>query len=1537
MARLSLLLLLVFAMASQSRGQSEPSTYFNIYVPPNNEALKRNVALIVTAIADSTNFDIVDDDADGDSDDSISGMLMAGQSRIVYIAEGGINDDARYASGGTLKRDGDYFIIRSDKLVMASMSTDSDWQHDFAPSVNKKSVGQKFVLYSTKGSSNGRDINVFAYEQNTTVTISRISLSPTLNSGHTHVDVNQRTVVAQRTLNPGQDLIHHFPEGRKLLASGHTYIVESNKDVSVQYGALSQNSRDGGAYVPSANGTASGDLFYFAVPYQAGGEQEIRIISWDNDNQVILERYHNGTWIMMTEWRLNAMSPADWVGKQNGNVSYPTVFRVRGTSGKRVSVFEANWMETGSNSTSDMATMVASASGTSAGTNFLAYMLPPSSQQNVVNPVTGLNFNGSITHFYLFAGDKATTVTIKDAKTGGRVLNRTYHIAANRYADASFTLNEWKSIYNRTGTASGPERPYVIIEATENIAVLSTNFNDNWMTHYGSSLGQGFTQETSTSTTEASPGETVTVTTKIVNNGSSPIENASIEVNVGSGLIPVESTLKNNTTSQKWVGDILVTDTGSSITFNDVKDIKQSDDLEIDTKVILHPTLNDGTPINDGTVVSIETVVSGTIDGSYQQSVSSQGIQNNSADNSNLLFAVCGTGPIVTHSNDSWNGAWVDIDRNGFDDLFVTTKNPKQPNELYLSKGDGNYTRVTDSALLTQLGTTVASVWADINNDGWMDVLVVNATEKRSLLYLNKGNGAFDPQLNSGLELHPQYYHGAAFADFDNDGFVDLVITNFFPTRFHQLYKNNGDNTFALITNTPVSTVSERAMAPILADYDHDGFVDIFIPNGNDRPNSLFRNLGGFQFEKITTGEIVNDAFNSVGAAWGDYNNDGYPDLYVVNASGQNNNLYRNNGDGTFTSVRDILIVNERGHNHSAAWLDLDNNGHLDLFVTNDQGSNALYLNDGKGNFERKSGELIGGNTGRTYGTALSDVNRDGRMDIMVFNHSDQPNRLFCNNSTAKTNWIGFSLVGQASNRTAIGARVSVKSDGVWQTQSILPVSGFGGQNTTRLLFGLNTASVIDSLVIHWPSGYRQVSTKSFAINAYHTILEELATVVHGVTFHDENQNGKWDEKEPEIGNIRLSVDPTGQTLSSHATGTFSTRMQAGKYSIGLMETKNWGLTSKATFSITQGIDSVYVPVPLTPISNGYDLSVVFSTTAWRRGFTNETIVQIRNSGTSPAVGGRLTMLYPEEAHVVRSSIEFANSGKEIQWKLADIKPGETISVSITDSISLDAFTGQKLNLFASVIASGEDLDLENNKHGEEIVVVGAIDPNDIVASPQGDGQEGFIDKDQELTYTIRFENMGTWAATYVFIDNLISDRLDLSTFKMISSSHPADYTILPSGLLKISYINIDLPTAESDPIGAHGYFKYSIKPQMDILPGEEILNTAEIVFDFESPIITNTTRHTIYRTRDQIAAPTAYPNPFNPMVQIQFDVLRRSDVTIEIYDLTGRLVETLIRGEQPAGTHSVSWDGSRFASSIYLVRMQTDVGVSTRKITLIK
>lgn len=1454
-------LLLFILLSAKVLGQSEPSTYFNIYVPPNNEPLQRNVALIVTAVSDSTSFSILDDGQDGDSDDNASGILMAGQSYLLYIKDNGINDDALYASGGTLARDGDFFIIQSDKLVYASMSTDSDWQHDFVPSVNKKAVGQKFYVYAPKTTSSPRDLNVFAYEANTTISIFKISTEPTTQTGYTNVNLVEKQLVVQRTLNPGQDIINFYPNGRDVMQSGGTYLIESNKDISVQYGALWGNARDGGGYVPSSNGSGSGDLFYFSVPYQTNGEQEIRIVSWDNSNQVQLSRYLNGSWVAMNSWSLNSLQPADWVGKQNSNATFPTVFRVTCSPGKRVSVMEANWMETGSTNTSDMATMLSSESGTSSGKKFLAYMLPPSRQNNVINPFTKQLFQGSISHFFLFAGNTKTQVTVKDAKTNGQKLNKTYQIEAGRYADASFSMDEWKSIYNGTGLPSGPERPYVIIEATEHISVLSTNFNDNWMNYFGSSLPQSFSQSGLLSSSVANPGQQVTMVSSLEIGSNQIVENATVEVKIASGLIPLESNLKKNDQIVEQ-GVISSTSEGSTVTFTPLPTISGTDNYSIETKLLVAPTYNNGSTISNETVLSIETVVSGTVEGEFQQSYLTQGIQNNASNTSNLFYSACQIATIASTANNSWNPSWADYNNDGFEDLFIATKDVSANNELYRNNGNGTFTKITNHPLVNEKTNTVAAVWADINNDGRKDVLLVNATQHKSKLFLNNGNGNFSELKNSGIDPDPQYFHGAAFADFDNDGFVDLIMTNFFPTRFHQLYRNKGDNTFSPVTNTPVTLESERAMAPILADYNNDGLVDIFIPNGNNRPNSLFKNLGNFQFEKMKDKAIEADAKNSVGAAWGDFNNDGFVDLLVTNASGQNNDLYQNRGDGTFEKMENSIVTQDGGDSHGAAWFDVNNDGFLDIFITNDKGSSYLYINNGQGGFTKKLGEIISGKLGNSYGMAIGDYNKDGQLDMAISTHTDGNTRFFCHNGNLNK-WIGFQLQGENSNKQALGARVAIKSNGKWQYRQNLPLSGFGSQSTHYIHFGIGAGETVDSVQVIWPSGTKQIVSK-FGTNQYNMVLEEGGKKISGAVFHDLNKNGIQDEYEQLVGNIRLNFNNGKINMASNDKGQFEFYTNEESLKATLNQPQ-WTINPKfAQFLISNGPESMEIKLPVNAVQIGNDLSIQVATTAWRRGFTNETIIQISNQGTEKAEKALAYLKLPEEAYLKSADQEFTSpSPKTYIWDLGTLDPGSVRSLQLTDSIGLKAETGEFLLLEAYVESVGKDINQENNKISEEIEIVGAIDPNDILVSPKGDGPEGYIRKNQSLIYTIRFENMGTYKATYVRIENELPEWLDINTFELSSSSHPFTYSLSAEGKLDVSYRNIDLPPAMLDSIGAHGYFKYTIRPKANIPEGTQLANDAKIYFDFEDPIVTNTVINTIkFSGETDVKSLKIYPNP---------------------------------------------------------------------------
>ncbi|MEN7549283.1 FG-GAP-like repeat-containing protein [Rapidithrix thailandica] len=1467
MKRLYLLSLLCY-ISFQAFATGEPSTYFNIFIAPNNDPVQRNAALIITAIYDSTSFEIIDDDMDGDSDDSFSGLLMAGQSYILYIKDNGINDDAKYASGGVLKQDGDYFIITSDKLVYASQSTDSDWQHDWVPATNKTSKGERFIVYAPKISSSNRDLNVFAYEDETTVTVRKISTGTTLQTGYTNVDIKSRETIIQRTMNIGQDLINYFTDGQNVMESGHTYLVESNKPVTVQYGALHHNARDGGGYVPSSTGGSSGELFYFSVPYQAGGEQEIRIVSIDDDNDVYLERYSNGNWVALKNWTLDSLNTAEWVGKKEGNVTYPTVFKVTCTAGKKVLVLEANWMETGSPGTSDMATMVTSMSGKTAGKEFLVYLPPPGWENNVINPFTGNKFTAA-SHAYLFAFNKDVTVTVKDAYTQGQSLNRTYQIEKGRYADFFLELEEWKAIYNGDGNPdSGPERPYVIIEADQNISVMVSNFNDNWMNYFGSSLEQSFSQSSTTPSSKLIPGDTVTVQTVINNESDYDITEANIKVLVPDGLTPLQSTLTNLTTLETDTATFTQNSTTgeNTGTFDEVTNLSSNTNYEVSTLLITNIQYYDGEIVSDNTVLSVETVTSGSVNDVFQSSSSAVGLSNNTSNTSNLLFEHVEDELWTGTLTDSWTANWVDYDNDNDLDLFVTDYDKNTANLLYENTGNGNFSRIQSGNLVSKSMSTVASSWADYDNDGDLDVALANNIGSQNALYKNEGAGVFTNE-NASFTKQDGYHHGVSWIDINNDGFLDVYFLDFLTVNFNLLYLNSA-TTFDLSQNTLLSNEAKRSIGAMWADYDNDGWQDVFVPNGSPdgegQNNTLFHNLGNGKFEKISTGTIVNDGANSVAATWGDYDNDGYLDLFVANASDQPNYLYKNNGDGSFSLQSIEPFLSDRGNSHGCTWFDYDNDADLDLLVINNSHQpNFLYRNNGDGSFTSIINEIIATNLDNAMGVAVADMDKDGDLDAFIPTFGHKANHLFKNKGSGN-NWVSIKLVGTSMNKSAIGAKVKVKANingtPIWQTRFIASQNGLGGQNSLNLHLGLGNATSIDSVEVEWHPGKKQWLTQQ-SVNQEITIVESSTSSVSGIVFIDTNANCNYDNNEETLSGIKvISGD---KVVYSDAEGQYTLNLIPGSHTIQVESDKWSNVCSDIQVDVIQsGTEYNENSIAVQALSNHFDRSVTLGCTAMRKGFKNTITIVYSNNGTVDVTEDTLSLTFDELVIPVSSSVPWSGkTGNRYYWVLDTLRKGETHTIEIVDSVSVSAQVGDPITLTANFANQG-DYNTEDDQFTLNDFVVGAVDPNDIQASPVGIGENHVIDNNQEITYKIRFQNTGNYFAQNVIIEDQLPESLDLNTFKMISSSHAFELSIEDRKLIWL-FKDIHLPDSAQDVLGSQGFITFSIQPSENNAFGTEIFNNAAITFDYEKPLVTNTVKHTVIKgNRTLNNHVKIFPNP---------------------------------------------------------------------------
>jgi PKD repeat protein len=446
--------------------------------------------------------------------------------------------------------------------------------------------------------------------------------------------------------------------------------------------------------------------------------------------------------------------------------------------------------------------------------------------------------------------------------------------------------------------------------------------------------------------------------------------------------------------------------------------------------------------------------------------------------------------PIVAIGMDgNYSGAaWVDIDGDGDDDLYSTK------NYLFKNLGSGNFERLNDfqSLSVPQLGNGTS--WADYDNDGDVDLFL---SGNPSLVYLNDGVGNFEAmdQTPLGSGDDNRGWTGA-WADYNNDSFVDLVIThpNSFlglgiPSRF---FKNNGDGRFTKIDSFEFTTLLKPYTVATWSDYDLDGDVDLFIGSGpvnfaavDYLYNNILTETGSANFERNNTAPFATDLQDGQVWNWIDYDNDGDLDAFLTNYSSAVNRFYRNN-NGTYESLSNALTLS--GSYLSNSWGDIDNDGDLDVILTNES-STRVFLNDGNNTFT--AGSIF---TGPARGNPLGDYDNDGDLDMFVTG-TGTGKALYENVSSNGNNWVMFSLEGMVSNKSAIGAKVKTKAtingNPVWQMREVSAQNNFNGHNSLRVHFGLGNAATIDSVLIEWPSGQSKILT-NVAINTVYNIVEEI-------------------------------------------------------------------------------------------------------------------------------------------------------------------------------------------------------------------------------------------------------------------------------------------------------------------------------------------------------------------------------------------------------------------------------------------------------------
>jgi enediyne biosynthesis protein E4 len=441
-------------------------------------------------------------------------------------------------------------------------------------------------------------------------------------------------------------------------------------------------------------------------------------------------------------------------------------------------------------------------------------------------------------------------------------------------------------------------------------------------------------------------------------------------------------------------------------------------------------------------------------------------------------------------------------------------------NRLYRNDGDMHFTDVTREAGLAGIGYAMGAAAADFDNDGFVDLFVAGVRENR--LYRNTGHGTFeDVTMKAGVANKGEWAVGGGWFDYDNDGWLDLFVVNYvkwtpdfsrvcgdearqirvychpryFQGLANRLYHNRGDGTFEDVTErSGIGRSVGKGMSVAFADYDQDGYMDIFVTN-DGVPNFLFHNRGDGTFDETALAAGVSvpmhgKAVSSMGVDFQDYDNDGRPDIQVTALSTETFPLYHNDGHGTFTDATQssrLATLTRRMAGWSTALVDLNNDGWKDIFAANSHVNdrveafeasaykqpNAVLLNLGNGQFRdgtADAGPELRATLQAHRGAAFADFNGDGRIDVAV-SALGAPAELWENTTPAAGHWIILQLEGTRSNRSGIGARITIGH----QTRTVTTSVGYVSTSDVRAHFGLGEVTKIDRIEIRWPSGTTQV------------------------------------------------------------------------------------------------------------------------------------------------------------------------------------------------------------------------------------------------------------------------------------------------------------------------------------------------------------------------------------------------------------------------------------------------------------------------------
>ncbi len=517
----------------------------------------------------------------------------------------------------------------------------------------------------------------------------------------------------------------------------------------------------------------------------------------------------------------------------------------------------------------------------------------------------------------------------------------------------------------------------------------------------------------------------------------------------------------------------------------------------------------------------------------------------------------------------------VDFNDDGLDDLTLATKKGEEI-YFYLNKGD-HFEKIQ----LNIFDTTESKnlLWIDFDNDGDQDLYVSSLTSKNSL-YRNNGQLQFeDVTKRVGLPDFDIYSWGVAWADYDKNGWLDLYITTRGSSRdggrYNFLYKNDNGKFIEVTEGAGALDADKMPFCATFFDYNNDGWEDIYIVHDFHFRSVLLKNNADGTFDDVSEESKSDLKIGGMGIAIGDFDNNGYFDIYNSNES-DGNKLLQNLGNGTFNEIAEEMGVGFYGWGWAVTFFDFDNDTDLDLYCTGGNidhdylNFNAFYRND-SGYFSIP--ETIGliGDSILSYTHAVGDFNSDGYYDIVSNNHDENPSTLW-QNTGSEFNWVKVKLKGTISNADAIGSRLEYFLGDKKHIRYTHVGEGFLGQNSRNLILGIKELNQLDSLHVIWPSGH---TDKLYNLNAGEILEIEEGQYSDGFSCEIKLLSGTCNEYP------RLSASLFGKGISynwsNNSQSPVITVYNSGRYT--LRTTTDQGVFVD---TISINLEDLTVPMDLT-------------------------------------------------------------------------------------------------------------------------------------------------------------------------------------------------------------------------------------------------------------------------------------------------------------------------------------------------------------------